>query len=116
MAELRLYMDEDAGEHAVAEGLRARRIDVLTTVEAGRCGISDRNQLDFASSQRRAIYTFNVADFARLHKEHVSQGVDHYGIIVLPDQRYSVGEKIRRLAKFVRSITSERMINRMEYL
>ena len=38
MSELLLYVDEDAGEHAVIEGLRARNIDVLTTIEAGRLG------------------------------------------------------------------------------
>ncbi len=116
MSEVRLYMDEDAGEHAVVQGLRARGIDVLTTIEADRCGTTDGEQLAFAVEQGRAIYTFNVGDFARLHRERLQQGVGHSGIIVLPDQRHSVGEKIRRLAAFVSRVTAEEMINRMEYL
>jgi hypothetical protein len=116
MTDLHLYMDEDAGENAVVHGLRARGIDVLTTSEANQCGASDRNQLAFAVQQRRTIYTFNVGDFARLHREYILQGINHCGIIVLPEQRCSVSEKIRRLAAFINSVNPEEMINRMEYL
>jgi hypothetical protein len=60
MSEVRLYVDEDAAEHAVVQGLRARGIDVLTTIEANRCETDDEDQLTFASAQGRAIYTFNA--------------------------------------------------------
>ena len=60
MSEVRLYVDEDAGENAVVQGLRARGVDVLTTVEANRCGSTDQDQLVFAIQQGRSIYTFNV--------------------------------------------------------
>jgi hypothetical protein len=116
MSELRLYTDEDAGENAVVQGLRARGVDVLTTVEADRCGLDDESQFVFSTRQGRTIYTFNVGDFARLHREYLAHGVHHAGIIVLPAQRYSIGEKIRRLAAFIRSVTSEEMTDRMEYL
>ena len=116
MSEVRLYIDEDAGEHAVMKGLRARNVDILTTIEAGRLGTTDAEQLAFAIENGRTIYTFNVGDFARLHREHLKQGIDHRGIIVVPDQRNSVGEKIRRLAGFISSASAEEMINRMEYL
>lgn len=116
MSAVRLFVDEDAGEHAVMDGLRARGIDVLTTIEANRCGAEDSDQLTFATQYGRTIYTFNVGDFARLHAEYLRQGIDHCGIIVVPDQRYSIGEKIRRVAAFISSVTSEEMVNRMEYL
>ena len=45
MSEVRLYVDEDAGENAVVQGLRARGFDVLTTIEAHRCGATDQDQL-----------------------------------------------------------------------
>lgn len=116
MSELCLYVDEDAGENAVVQGLRARGLDVLTTSESHRCGSTDQDQLAFAAQQGRAIFTFNVGDFARLHRDYLLQGVGHYGIIVLPDQRCSTGEKIRRLARFISSVAAEEMVNRMEYL
>ncbi|MCI0746718.1 MAG: DUF5615 family PIN-like protein [Verrucomicrobia subdivision 3 bacterium] len=65
--QVRLYLDEDASSRSLARGLRARGIDVLTAVEAGRLEEDDPNQLDFATQQGRAIYTYNVAHFYRLH-------------------------------------------------
>ena len=103
-------------EHAVVIGLRARCIDLLTTVEAGRTGTTDPEQLAFAVLQARTIYTFNVGDFAQLHAEYLQHSRSHSGIVVIPDQRYSIGEKIRRLGKFPSDLTAEEMVNRMEYL
>jgi len=40
----------------------------------------------------------------------------HAGIIIIPDQRYSIGEKVRRLASFVSRTSAEVMINRLEFL
>ncbi len=116
MSEVRLDVNKDAGENAAVQGLRARSVDVLTTVEANRCNATDQDQLAIATQQGRSIYTFNVGDFASLHAEHLRRGIDHAGIIVVPDQRCSVGEKIHRLAAFLSSVTAEEMVNRMEYL
>ena len=116
MSDMRLYADEDASEHAVVQGLRARGVDIVATAEVGRLGSTDEEQLAFAVQQARAIYTFNVGDFAQLHGVYLRRSNDHCGIIVIPDQRYSVGEKIRRIAGLVTTLTADEMINRMEYL
>lgn len=116
MSRIRRYVDEDAEEHAVVEGLRARGLDLLTTSEAHRAGSTDAEQLDFAVELRRTLYSFNVGDFARLHRERLQQGSRHFGIVVIPDQRRSIGEKIRRLAALVNDLTAEEMIDRMEFL
>lgn len=39
-----------------------------------------------------------------------------YMDIVIPDQRYSIGEKVRRLAALLSSVSAEEMVNRMEYV
>ena len=116
MSDVRLYVDEDASELAVIGGLRARGVDLLTTAEAERPGSSDSDQLAFAVQYARTIYTFNVGDFARLHREYLEQGRKHCGIIVIPDQRCSIGEKIRRVARLLASRNAGDMINRIEYL
>ncbi|GIX00556.1 MAG: hypothetical protein KatS3mg111_3888 [Pirellulaceae bacterium] len=41
MSAVRLYVDEDACEHAVIKRLRARGIDLLTTLDSGRTATSD---------------------------------------------------------------------------
>lgn len=111
-----LYVDEDAGEDAVVKGLRARGIDLVTTAEVHQLGATDAEQLTTAICLRRTIYTFNVRDFAQLHSETLEQGLEHTGIIVIPDQRLSTGEKIRRVAEFLHRVRPEEMLNRMEYL
>ncbi|GIX00146.1 MAG: hypothetical protein KatS3mg111_3478 [Pirellulaceae bacterium] len=116
MSPVRLYVDEDACELAVIMGLRARGVDLLTTLESGRVGASDEDQLAFAAIEQRTLYTFNIRDFARLHWDWLQRGSDHSGIVVIHDQRYSVGEKIRLLSGFVASRTADEMVNRMEFL
>lgn len=116
MTSIRLYVDEDASESAVIVGLRARGVNLLTTVEAGRLGTSDVDQLAYAMEQGRAIYTLNASDFAQLHREVLAGGRSHAGIIVIPEQRYSIGEKIRRLAAFVHSKTAESLKDHIEFL
>ena len=55
---IRLYFDEDAQRTSLIRALRARQFDILTANEANQVGISDAEQLAFASSQNRAIFTF----------------------------------------------------------
>jgi hypothetical protein len=115
MPQIRFYVDEDAAEKAVVDGLRKSGVDVLTFAEAGRGEKTDEEQLDFASSEDRAIYTLNVAHFCRLHAEFQAAGRNHSGIVVIPRQRYSIGEKIRRLLSLAETVTAEDMKNRLEY-
>ena len=49
---------------SVVAALRIAGIDVLTTREAGRLDAVDVDQLAFAASMGRAVYTANRGDFA----------------------------------------------------
>ncbi len=113
---IRLYIDEDAMFRALVQGLRARDVDVSTVLEASMLGQSDEAQLDWANLHDRVIYTFNVADFCRLHKEYAALGRPHAGIIVVHRRRYSVGEQIRWLCTLVKSKAAEEMRNNLEFL
>ena len=57
-------------------------MDCLSTNEAANQGRSDGEQLAFATSQGRAILTFNVKDFVRLARAYADSGQHHGGIIV----------------------------------
>ncbi len=101
---------------ALVFGLRARNVDVLTAAEAGMINRSDEDHLKIASSHGRAIYTFNVADFCVLHQAWLAASHHHAGIIVAPQQRYSVGEELRRLMKLVGTVSAIGMRDRIEFL
>lgn len=114
--QIRLYVDEDAMARALVQGLRARGIDVLTVVEAGMSEQDDRAQLEYATTQGRVLYSFNVGHFWRLHSEYLMQGKNHAGMILVYRQRYSIGEQIRRLLKVLATKSAEEMTNNVHFL
>jgi hypothetical protein len=111
-----LFIDEDASDYRVIEGLLSHGIDVLTVVQAGRRRRSDEEQLEFAAAKRRILYSLNAGDFGRLHGEWLAQGRSHAGIIVIPRQRYSIGEKVRLISALLDAITPDEFVDRLEYL
>lgn len=117
MNRFRLYIDEDAMHHGLAEGLRARGVDAVTAAEAGMVNRDDKDHLEFAANGGRTVYTFNLVDFVVLHQQWLTEGRTHAGIIVgRQRQRYKVGEQIRRLLKMSLRLSREEMRDRLEYL
>jgi predicted nuclease of predicted toxin-antitoxin system len=114
--QIRLYLDEDAMSRSLVRELRARGIEVTTTISQGMLGQDDVAQLEFAKTQGRVIYTYNVADYYRLHTEYIMQGKTHAGIILGHQRRYTIGEQIRRVLKLMAALSAEDMQNRAEYL
>ena len=110
---IRLYLDEDVPE-AVALALRLRGFDVLTTREADNKGLTDRQQLDFASSVGRVFLSHNVADFARLHLKCVKKGIDHYGIIV--SHQVPIGMLVKGLSLLLSQASTVVFRNRVLWL
>ena len=101
---------------ALVVALRARGADVSTVVEAGLQGKDDSSQLEWAAANGRAIYTFNVSDFCKLHGEYLERGAGHAGIIVVPRQRYTVKQQIRLLLNLLKTESAEDMRNRVWFL
>lgn len=52
---------------------------MVTAQEAGMLGKEDPDHLEYASAQGRAILTFNIGDFVRLHKSWHEEGKLHGG-------------------------------------
>ena len=113
---LRLYMDEDSMNQDVVHALRVRGIDVLTALEAGMGGLVDPEHLAFAASQGRVLCTFNIRDFSALHAQYLIEGRRHAGILLVHQQRYVIGEHVRRLLRFATALSEADMVNRAEYL
>jgi hypothetical protein len=76
----------------------------------------DGEHLAFAAAQDRVLFTANQGDFCRLHASYMTEGRSHAGIIVLPQQRYDVGEQVRRLRRLLEAHTQESMRDRLEFL
>jgi hypothetical protein len=89
-----LYIDEDAMDGDLIRGLRSRSIDVMTAAEAGMIKQRDEAHLKLATSQSRALYSFNVRDFHEIHTRWMATGLVHGGIILATQKRYSTGEQI----------------------
>jgi hypothetical protein len=51
-----------------------------------------------------------------LHQSWIGQGRTHAGIIVAPQQRYSVGEEMRRIMRLIGQRTAEEMLGRLEFI
>lgn len=108
-----LYMDEDV-DVLVADILRGRGFDVLTTREAGQLGQHDEAQLHYAIQQQRALVTHNRADFEWLAQQWFHAGYEHYGIIIAV--RHPPHELVRRLLRLLDHVTADEMMNQLRYI
>jgi hypothetical protein len=79
-------------------------------------GRTDEEQLAFASSLGRILYTANRSDFARLHAERMRAGATHAGIIIRVRQRMPVGAQIRALVAVNTLFGPGEMRSRLVYL
>jgi predicted nuclease of predicted toxin-antitoxin system len=113
MTAIRLYLDEDVHPF-IADALRRRGWQATTTVEVGRRGATDADQLAFATEQGFAILTYNVGHFARLHYELLARGETHAGIVLATqaDPR----RNLRALLSLVSSLTAESIHGNLVYL
>lgn len=103
----KFYANENVTLELV-EMLRQLGHDVLTSYEAGNANqcIPDDQVLTTATTEGRAILTFNRDDFLALHRS----GVDHSGIVVCKDD-----STIRELGKVLHDYlaTQETLHNRL---
>ena len=110
---IKLYLDENVPE-AIAIALRLRGYDVITVKEVGRKGLSDSDQLKYATSENRTIFTFNVADFHKIHTEFIKKGIDHDGIIF--SKQLPIGIIVKALSKLLSNINYDNLRNNIIWL
>jgi hypothetical protein len=116
MSQIHLYFDEDALQSALVSALKNSRVDVVTVADMARFSFSDEEQLIWAKEQSRVVYSFNMGDFQNLHHVFLAKGIEHSGIILAPQQRYSIGEQLRGLLKLVSQKSAEDMVNQLIFL
>lgn len=62
------------------------------------------------------VVTGNVRDFMQLHSSLLSAGTGHAGVIFVIQNKYSAGERIRRITKLAKTLDAPEMANRYEFL
>jgi predicted nuclease of predicted toxin-antitoxin system len=95
VAAIRIYTDESV-DVAVAAGLKRRGVDEWSARDVGNLGLSDEEQLRYASFEQAVIFSHD-ADFLRFARHWTQQGIGHTGIIYVQEQKLGVGECVRRL-------------------
>jgi predicted nuclease of predicted toxin-antitoxin system len=110
MERIKFYFDEHVPQ-AVADGLRRRGVDVLILQAAGRSGLPDAEQLDFASQQGRVMVTMD-SDYLIL----AAQSISHTGIAYVKPGTRSIGQLIQKLKLIHDVLTPAEMENHVEYL
>lgn len=113
MGKIRIYTDESV-DIAIAEGLKRRGVDAFSARDAGNLGLTDQEQLIFAHDKKVAIFTHDT-DFLRLASKWIEGKKTHYGVIYSHQKDYSIGECIRRLKLLTTILTSEDMVNHIEF-
>ena len=91
MSRICLYLDEDTIKSALVKALRNADLDVITVADAGMLGYADEEQLIWSTEHKRVIYSFNIGDFCKLHRDYIVKEKTHTGIILAPQQQYSIG-------------------------
>ena len=114
MGRLRIYTDENV-DVRIAEGLRRRGINAFSAREKGALGFNDKQHFEKAKELGTVIFTHDP-HFIEIAENLIRSGKGHYGLIFGEMHRFSIGECIRRLALYVELVSSEEMVNRIEFL
>ena len=91
-----------------------RHFAAISAHEVGRWGLSDEEQLTYATMENRAIFTYNTADYLKLHLGWPQRGQEHSGIIVA--NQLSIGETMRRLLNLLNQVTADEIQNQTYWL
>ena len=108
-----LYLDEDVHKR-VASALRMRGFNVVSAHEVDMRGMTDRQQLGYAVSQKRSLVTFNVVHYVKLNNEYMISGKSHYGIIV--SKQLPIGEMVSRLLQLLNRFTVDELESKLWWL
>ena|ERR1043165_4294907 len=111
---LSLYMDHHV-KSAITEGLRLRKVDVLTAYEDGAHQLHDPALLDRALELRRVLFTQDD-DLLREASRRQKANIEFAGVIYVHQNNISVGQCVDELELIATVGEPEEMSNRIEYL
>ena len=106
---MKIYSDENI-ERSIVEGLRRRRIEVVSARELGYVGKSDEFHLKKASEMKAVILTHDN-DFLM-----IANRFQHSGIIFSHSKNVSIGQCVRGVELIANILTDKDMKNHVEFL
>jgi CO dehydrogenase/acetyl-CoA synthase alpha subunit len=109
----KLHLNEHLSWH-LAEQLRKLGFDVTSTIELHMVEEDDETQLAFAASQQRAIVSINHQHFVPLHKQYITEGKEHWGIILSTEEAIPVLR--RRLLRLLNTLSADDLKNQIRWL
>lgn len=104
---IKFHLDENVNP-AIAKGLRIRGINVTTTPEVGLIEANDEEQVKFAKTEGRIVFTHDD-DLLRMK-------IDHAGIVYCGQGRRTIGEIIQWLILMWETLDPEDMENKIEFI
>jgi predicted nuclease of predicted toxin-antitoxin system len=112
---IRLYIDEHVWRKLAAE-LRERGFDAVNVYDAGRAGLSDEEQWEYAVIQKRALLTFDKdgGRFIAMASEWFYAGRPHCGLIV--SAQLERGELLRRVLRLLDAVSADEMMDTVRFL
>jgi len=109
-----IYTDESV-DVAIAQGLQRRGAAAFSARDCDKLGLTDEEQLIFASEEKSTIFTHDT-DFLRIAAKWIDDGRTHCGVIYCHQNAYGIGNCIRNLKNLVTVLTQEDMIDHIEFL
>lgn len=109
----KLLLDEQIWVY-LATLLREQGFDAYHVTEAGLGNTPDPVILEEAVKNHQAVVTFNIKDFIPLAHEYMTEGKEHYGIVV--SNEIPQGELKKRVIKLLESVSAEELKNMVRFL
>jgi len=100
---MKLYLDEDMSPK-VAQALRGRDYNVTSSHEVGNDGLSDAEQLRYATEQGRYLVTYNRRDYLIMADRWFRRGQHFTKILLMLESRYprnDIGAQMRALEGYI---------------
>jgi predicted nuclease of predicted toxin-antitoxin system len=111
-----IYVDADLSPRIVS-ALRQRNYECQSAWEDGLGDATDEHILARATELGMVLLTNNDCDFSTLARQWTSQERPHAGILISKQYRNrQIGELLRRLLRFLDTVTAEEMRGAVRYL
>ena len=111
-----IYIDADLTPRIVS-ALRQRNYECRSAAEDGLGAATDEQILERATALEMVLLTNNARDFALLAQRWTDDGRQHAGILISGQyRRRQMGELLRRLLRFLDTVTAEEMRGAFRYL